>query len=356
MLRRRRPLKNESIHFSFDSFLDLVTNVVGIIIRLILVTWVGASSYHAVQPLETEPASPAEQIKPLPPAKITDEPLYSKLEIARLEIEEAKARLAAQINEIEVVEQKTTQTQAQVLILTDRGVKLASEGKTLVALHSEQDAKVRQVSLSLEEIRQRTKKLLQDIKALEAQPLKKKQLTYHAPLSRPVHGDQIYFECQNGRVSFIDLPSFILEIKQSEESIAQELKSTWRLERTTAPVGPYRLRYRFERERSMLDAGATPSSSSFRYGLSGWVVEPVTQQRGETLEKALSAKSEFRQVADVLDANLSVVTFWVYPDSFELFRHLRDYLYERGIDVAARPQLSGHPIAASRYGTASRGQ
>ena len=38
MLRRRRPLKNEAIQFSFDSFLDLVTNVVGIIIRLILVT------------------------------------------------------------------------------------------------------------------------------------------------------------------------------------------------------------------------------------------------------------------------------------------------------------------------------
>ena len=56
MFRRRRPLKNESIHFSFDSFLDLVTNVVGIIIRLILVTWVGARSYHAsMQFLDLEP-------------------------------------------------------------------------------------------------------------------------------------------------------------------------------------------------------------------------------------------------------------------------------------------------------------
>ena len=40
MLRRRR--RSREIPFSFDSFLDVVANVVGIIIRLILVVWVGA--------------------------------------------------------------------------------------------------------------------------------------------------------------------------------------------------------------------------------------------------------------------------------------------------------------------------
>ena len=40
MFRRRRPVRE--IAFSFDSFLDVVANVVGIILRLILVAWVGA--------------------------------------------------------------------------------------------------------------------------------------------------------------------------------------------------------------------------------------------------------------------------------------------------------------------------
>ena len=43
MYRRRRPTRE--IAFSFDSFLDMVANVVGVIIRLILVVWVGARSY-----------------------------------------------------------------------------------------------------------------------------------------------------------------------------------------------------------------------------------------------------------------------------------------------------------------------
>src|SRR6266550_717208 len=101
MLRRRRPHKNEAIHFSFDSFLDLVTNVVGIIIKLILITWVGARSYHtSMQWIQPDPEAPT-PIAKLPPPKITDDPLYSKLEIARAEMEDAKARLSAQLKELE---------------------------------------------------------------------------------------------------------------------------------------------------------------------------------------------------------------------------------------------------------------
>jgi len=90
--------------------------------------------------------------------------------------------------------------------------------------------------------------------------------------------------------------------------------------------------------------------------MSEWTVEPLTPDRGEPLEKALQQNSEFRQHVDGLDPQITVVTFWVYADSFELFRRLRDHLYERDIEVAGRPLTDDAPIAASRNGTASRGQ
>src|SRR5215831_17899573 len=65
MTRRRRP--HREIAFSFESFLDIVANVVGIIIRLILVAWLGARSYHAVVPLPPP--------LPPPPALADPEPL-----------------------------------------------------------------------------------------------------------------------------------------------------------------------------------------------------------------------------------------------------------------------------------------
>src|SRR3954447_11588071 len=100
MYRRRRPLKSEAIQFSFDSFLDLVTNVVGIIIRLILVTWVGARSYHASMQFLNIENTPA----PTPAVKVTDDPLHHCIELSKRDLDEAKTRLLAQLKELEGAE------------------------------------------------------------------------------------------------------------------------------------------------------------------------------------------------------------------------------------------------------------
>src|SRR5437868_13118043 len=92
MIRRRRPPRD--IPFSFDSFLDLVTNVVGIILRLILVAWVGARAYKGPPPPPL-PAVPAlEDPAPLPDPQ---DPLASAIERERQELASAEARLLEQV-------------------------------------------------------------------------------------------------------------------------------------------------------------------------------------------------------------------------------------------------------------------
>src|SRR5437588_13080623 len=122
MFRRRRPLKNESIHFSFDSFLDLVTNVVGIIIRLILVTWVGARSYHAsMQFLDLE------RLPAIEAPKATDDPLHARIEQSKNDLDDAKTRLLAQLKELEAAETKTQETAAQLAALAGQRDALEKE-------------------------------------------------------------------------------------------------------------------------------------------------------------------------------------------------------------------------------------
>src|SRR5437899_1961230 len=129
MFRRRRPLKNEAIHFSFDSFLDLVTNVVGIIIRLILVTWVGARSYHAsMQWIELDSANPVQQ-KPAP--QVTDDPLHNRLEASKRDLDDAKTRLLAQLKELDEIEDNAQKTNAQLIFLASRRRELESERSKL---------------------------------------------------------------------------------------------------------------------------------------------------------------------------------------------------------------------------------
>src|SRR5262245_64293746 len=77
MYRRRRARPRE-VAFSFDSFLDVVANVVGIILRLILVAWVGARTYKAVLPAPPPPPAALADPEALPEPTDPREPLLAE--------------------------------------------------------------------------------------------------------------------------------------------------------------------------------------------------------------------------------------------------------------------------------------
>src|SRR5437773_6379854 len=97
MLRRRR--RSREIPFSFDSFLDVVANVVGIIIRLILVVWVGARSYTSIQIL----AKPKARMEPAAALTVPEDPLERELARQRAELAELQARLLEQLRQVEQI-------------------------------------------------------------------------------------------------------------------------------------------------------------------------------------------------------------------------------------------------------------
>ncbi|MCI0380504.1 MAG: hypothetical protein L0215_23200, partial [Gemmataceae bacterium] len=351
MYRRRRP-QREPIVFGFDSFLDVVANVIGIIIRLILVTWVGARSYHAamewVEP-QSEKSNPAATWSE---PKLSDDPLHSQVETTKSQTEAIRARLLEQLRRLELAKTTTAKTEASVTKFITERKKLDDERKTLEEGLSTKESVAQSVSLSMKKLEERSQALLKEMKDLEKTPLKRKELRYHTPVSRVVQAEEVFFECRGGKVTFIDMPAFLHEVRRDFEVIGEALQKEPKITRTSAAVGPFRLRYTFEREQNILNA----PGGGFRYGLSGWTIEPVTSLRGEDWETALRQHSQFRRIADALDPNQSVATIWVYPDSFELFRRLRDFLYERDIEVAGRPLPYGADIAGSRKGTRSRGQ
>jgi hypothetical protein len=171
--------------------------------------------------------------------------------------------------------------------------------------------------------------------------------------------DEIFFECQYGRVSYLDLPGFMKEIEDSLSTREEQLRTQFSVEDRTKAIGAFRVRYSIVRRKTMAEnlgeSGSPTSRVYFGYGLGRFTVEPAAPIRGETLQQAIVPTSEFRQLVDGLDAQ-TVVTFWVYPDSFALFRRLRDYLHERGLEVAARPLPPGESIGGSPTGSRSRGQ
>jgi hypothetical protein len=355
MIRRRRRARD--IPFSFDSFLDVVANVVGIILRLILVTWVGARAYTGLQP----PAPPAlvaveETIPPPEP----EDPLTPELERQRQELADAQAKLLGELRQWEQAHRQHTTVASDVAEVSRRVRELGSERATLERAKSDTSRGNQPAELSLAEIRERNKRLLDEVDALKKAPSAKQTLRYRTPISHPLQTEEAHFECKEGRVTLIDIGAMLEEVRRAIREKAEQLRTTWEVRDVTQPVGPFQLRYVIEREHDVLDAvkmDAKPNqSATFQYGLAGWEVVPTVAERGETEGAALAAGSAFRRVIDALDVNQTAVTLWVYPDSFALYRRLRDYLHDHDVTVAGRPLPDGVPIASSRHGTASRGQ
>lgn len=354
MYRRRRSAR-EKISFNFDSFLDLVANIIGIVMRLILVAWVGARAYQAgMERSEEEPPPDAATLPIVERKKLEAKPNPLEDEISRTQsdLEQARRKLLAYLDQYDRTRVKTETVRAKV-------EDLKKEQLSVVTLVKNEDQrlkngaeKIQLASLSLDKLQARSQDLLAQIKALEKDPPARKVLHYRTPVSKVVDGEELMFECRGGRVSYIDLPAFLHEIKNSiNDDKLREIAAAGRWDSATSTVGAFRLRFSFEAVKSLYSA---PGSA--RINLASWTVEAVSPLRGETLEESLKEGSDFRRLVDRLDPTHTTVTFWVYPDSFALFRGLRDVLYDNGVEVAGRPLPSDHPIGASAHGTRSRGQ
>jgi hypothetical protein len=354
MIRRRRRVRE--IPFSFDSFLDIVANVVGIIIRLILVVWVGARSYSSLKPQLKAGAL----AQPIASTAAGADPLQTELDEHRLELARVQDQLVAQLRQLQSMRTWHAQMQDQRVALRGESEKVSQEYAALAHDAGQYLRAAEQAALSSDELRRRCRQLAEDIHTLQEQPVSTQVLRYRTPISQPVHSEELTFECKQGRVAFVDLAALLTEVKRGLEEKGKLLRDRWQVDDITPPVGAFRLHYVIEREHELFDAlggSAAPAiSGNYRFGLSEWQVEPMTASRGEPLQAALESGSEFRQIIDGLDPERSAVTFWVYPDSFELFRRLRDILYQRDIIVAGRPLPDGIPIASSRRGSISRGQ
>jgi hypothetical protein len=337
MIRRRRKVRE--IEFSFDSFLDVVANVVGIILRLILVAWVGARSYKAVVP-SAPPSLTKEEIAELPDPQ---DPLAPELERQRRELAEAQSHLLEQLKEWQKLRQDSTLTAEELARLTAQVQEVDTERKNIETKTQEEAQAVRNAALSLEEIRERSKRVVAEIEALRKAPPAKQTLRYRTPVSHPLQSEELLFECRNGRISFIDYGKFMVEIENVFRD-GTKLRGMDHYSGVTEAVGPFRMHYTVE-----IDAYTSKAALS-------WEIEPVAFVRGETVEQALAPGSEFRRVIDSIEPASTAVTLCVYPDSFPLYRKLRDYMHERDIVVAGRPLPEGASIAASRNGTTSRGQ
>jgi len=324
-----------------DSFLDIVANIVGILIILIMVVGVRAKDAW-VRAATTEPTVDAqEEIDVDSPA-------------------EAAAAVESDIHQMtnkmrtmrrQIAENFHRREQLQLLVL-------AAE-QTLKKWQGRLDDSAREryeVDRRLASARDELARLQQDRRRIEQTPEQVEVIDHlPTPMAKTVFGKEEHFRLLRGRLCYVPMNELTDVFQREARQKIWKLKSTPQITETIGPLGGFRMKYTLKREVISAETQMGPVQRQV-IQLSQFILVPVADDLGEPLEAALRPGSEFRRRLAGLDPEVTTITVWVYPEGFERFRTLRDQLYEMGFLTAGRPLPAGQPISGGPDGTRSAAQ
>jgi hypothetical protein len=321
-----------------DSFLDVVSNLVGILIILVMI--VGARAKDAMRHVDP----PALATPPIEAETPRQAALAARDELAAL-LE------SSQRQEIEVAYRRHER---------DRMLQVLAESQQVLdrelnQLDQHQRA-AHELQVQLADARREHQSLQQKRAALARTETPVTVLTHRpTPMAKTVFGKEVHFRLLAGRLVYVPLDELVEMFQADARDKAWKLKQAPSI---TDRVGPYRgfhLQYTLKRTTFQLESRAG-SVSVPRVELDHFVLIPTQEDLGETVERALQPDSEMRTILAAFDPRQATVTVWVYPDSFDQFRQIKEELYKLGFLTASRPLPDGQPITGAPQGTRSAAQ
>lgn len=371
----RRHAKPQ-LSFGSDSFLDIVANIVGILIILIVVAGVRVSRIPVA---EAHQSVAEEEPTPLllPPAPDVEDDQESTagaaVDTAATEPSEPPApveppaELVAKAQELKAqrsaLDQKI-QSAARKLRLGEKQVATVETqlASTKEKLRRAQDALERRRAQSVqsraafEELRSELAELEQHLLEAENEKVPTQQIAHRlTPVSREVDGPELHFHLAQDRVAPVPVEDLIDLLKRDVQQNKDWIVRTPRYQGEVGPVRGFTMTYIVQRRPLSILQELRSGRGIVQIGISQWKIEPAANLAPESAEQALQPGSRFYQALLSAPRN-ATLTFWVYPDSFGLHRQLQTFAQREGYTVAARPLPFGIPIAGSPNGTRSAGQ
>ncbi|HUE17368.1 MAG TPA: hypothetical protein VMR25_24665 [Planctomycetaceae bacterium] len=364
--------RDDDIEFGSDSFLDVVANIVGILIILIVVAGIKAgaapvaaarvvdylrkhpatasvaAAVKAAAPAPAKPPSPAAPVS-RPPLIIPQSPdLVRKAQVLKAEfaaLESDCQTSAAQIGTTASEEKETARR------ITKLKRAIQEESGELKQEHQQ----LTEAASRLEHEKTGLLQLEVDVQKAEAKKPPVQTLEHKlTPLSRMIQGKELHYQLLNNRVAYLPIQELM---ERMRPEIAEQRSRLYREGVQQGQVGPvagFRMDY-IVRSRRLSTIDELRQGSSSTIALSQWRLVPEPDLDTEGVDEALKAGSDFLRFLRGADAD-TTITFWVYPDSFKIYRRLQEFAHHENFTVAARPLPMGVPIAGSPQGTRSAGQ
>jgi hypothetical protein len=317
-----------------DSFLDVVCNLVGIMVVLVMVV-----AAHAKSALIAEGSSQA-----APPPQIDVAAAQDAARNVETSIGELQQKIQRQQFEIAYRNAERDQIQKLVLLTEDQLAKRRGR------MSDEERA---QIDLT-QQIAAAQNELSQTRLALAASVAPPPKVIEHlpTPMATTVLTEEVHFRLLAGRLAYVPYTEMVARLQDDAPSRVHRLKEVPRIEATLPIVQGFGGRYILRRTEEDLQTKVGPARRSIVELEKIWLVD-AEPNLGEPFEEALQEGSQFRARLTGHNPQRTVITVWVYPDSFDQFRRLKEQLYKSGYLTAARPLPAGQPIGGAPDGTRS---
>ena len=335
---KRRPNSTDD-DTGQDSFLDIVANIVGILIILVLVA--GLRVRNATANAQAG-------------ADISDETAAAERELAGTR--DYLKRLQGDIHDLHREESRLEAAQKDKS--HDHVAWTAKVGKMqqrLEAARLQLDERSRaqfDLNRQIDATRDKLGHVAEQYRTANEAPEAIEIEVLPTPLSKIVNDQEheLHFRLIDGKIARVPINELMEDVKKALHHQLYKFRDHDRLIDTVGPRGGFKLRYRLDRVNN------PQSLSGGRVMLHYAAIIPSGHEPAESADEAPSAGSRFRQALLAADRRKATITLWVYPDAFAAFRTLRKHLYQNHWQVSARPLPFSSPIAISPAGSKSAAQ
>ena len=335
-----------------DSFLDIVANLVGILIILVVV--VGAQASESW--VKTEP----------------NEEMLAKIESVETELAKAgdvvaKLRINNEQQEEMIVKQNSlaaelTDQRHEMLMLLEiakremekkRQAREKARSEMLQLVDDQQAEEERKQAEFLAEKKELESELaatIREANAVTASSPKSKTIDHYPnPIAKTVFTEEIHFRLAGGKISYVPMDELIGRMKSEWKLKAEKLQQVNRTVETIGPIANFRMQYELSaetiNERTRVGPVQRRTVKFQQFNL-----QPTRRDLGEPVVDAISDGSQFRRLLSNREPRKTTVSVWVYPGSFTEHNELKSWLHENGFQMASWPLDHGRRISGGPNG------
>ena len=349
-----------------DSFLDIIANLVGVLIILVVIvgaqatsSMVSLSENEATSEAQLEIAAAEAQAEAQAEAEadLAFEQLESKMKAELSVLEDAankfrydRIRLQQQTDdEKRLAQQLATRRHAMLVQLEAvRAIQKERKQEVLNKLNQQQQ---KQLELQSQKIRlvAQLESLNKSINAVAASRIESSVETiehFPNPIAKTVFSNEVHFRLDRGKIVHVPLDELVEQMKGELRLKAEKLEQSDGTRETIGPINGFRLQY----ELGIALDHRTNRPNARIVHFKQFTIVPVDPNAGEPLSDALQDGSRFSNLLKRMEPRRTTVSVWVYPNSYDEHAALKDWLYERGYQMASWPLRNGRPISGGPNG------